>query len=720
MTVIDLEAPVIEVTAAPSVIRRGNRHPWLATTCVVLGTLCLTLIAWDQTGTFAALTVGSTLFFGPGLALASWRPQSLAKSAWLVFPVSCALILLATRLLLALELYRPRPIAVGVATAVAAVGVARLAYGFNARTDLDRRNAQLPWRRLFEISVDDVVRFRATGWKVACAGALAAWFVGCQLTRTSDLTKLGLLGALSPLWYVGLALAAVAVVLGIRSSTAGNARPLAAATIVALLVLHGTSPMVYEAARYAWTYKHIGFADYFAVYHDNNRASVDIYNAFPAYFSSLGVVAGTVTSRGLVVLARWWPLMIEASCMLIICRLFRSVKRDRRVPWAAALLFLTANWIGQDYFSPQSVSLVLALTIYAIVFRQFERTKRSDEDGPGPSRLSANVWPVVAVLACWVAIVVTHPLTPFLVLPGLLVGFPLFGFRPRLLPAVMAVIALGYAWMQRGIVEDQGIGRHLGSVVENVQSRGTTNGIVPTRVPEFDYYFMAAIALSMLVLFLGALGARTLLRSTGRRSFVGWACQAISPTLFLVVESYGQEGVLRAFLFSLPWLCLPGAMLIARTAPARRRRFARVFLPLVVGAAATLSIVAFFVRDLQFAVAPSDIEVIHQFEDANPSGGLLIGTGVLPEEVTATYFKQQYVVLASPERLVDGTIDTASTLLLMKEQIVGYDRDVYLAFGPTLTNRSVFDGIFSKVDLVALQRAVLADSDWRLVFRDGQ
>jgi hypothetical protein len=112
--------------------------------------------------------------------------------------------------------------------------------------------------------------------------------------------------------------------------------------------------------------------------------------------------------------------------------------------------------------------------------------------------------------------------------------------------------------------------------------------------------------------------------------------------------------------------------------------------------------------------------VIHQFEDANPSGGLLIGTGVLPEEVTATYFKQQYVVLASPERLVDGTIDTASTLLLMKEQIVGYDRDVYLAFGPTLTNRSVFDGIFSKVDLVALQRAVLADGDWRLVFRDGQ
>jgi len=61
MTVIERAAPVLEVAVAPPAVRRSNRHPWLATTCVMLGTLCLTLVAWDQTGTFAALVVGSII-----------------------------------------------------------------------------------------------------------------------------------------------------------------------------------------------------------------------------------------------------------------------------------------------------------------------------------------------------------------------------------------------------------------------------------------------------------------------------------------------------------------------------------------------------------------------------------------------------------------------------------------------------------------------------------
>jgi len=243
---------------------------------------------------------------------------------------------------------------------------------------------------------------------------------------------------------------------------------------------------------------------------------------------------------------------------------------------------------------------------------------------------------------------------------------------------------------------------------------------VPTRVPEFGIYFMGALALSMLVLLLGALGLRTLLRSTGKLSFAGWACQAVSPTLFLVVESYGQEGVLRAFLFSLPWLCLPGAMLITRARPLHPRRLGMHVLPAIVGAAAALSTVAFFVRDLQYAVASSDIEVVRQFEDANPNGGLMIGTGIQPQKVTEFYFKQVYVLMAAPDRLGDGSIDTTATLALLKEEIFGHKRSVYLAFGPSLTNRAVFDGTMSRADLATLETAVQHDADWSLAFRDGE
>ena len=494
-------------------------------------------------------------------------------------------------------------------------------------------------------------------------------------------------------------LAAVAVVLALGSSTAHDAHPLAAATVVVVLVLHGTAPLVYESARYAWTFKHIGLADYFAQYHDNDRAAVDIYHAFPAFFAALGVVDGTSTARGLEVVARWWPLFVELGSVLVIRRLILSICRDERVSWVAALLFVTTNWIGQDYLSPQSVSLVLALTIHAIVFRQLDDGRASPGQAAGGRLRRHEIVPIVAIVTCWTAIVVTHPLTPFMVLPGLFVAFPIFRFRPRWLPLLLAAIALGYAYLQRGIIGGQGVGRDVGNVVTNVQGRGTTSGVVASRVSEFSYYFAAALALSTMLVALSVLGTPTLVRSVGRRRFVGICCLAISPTLFLAVDSYGQEGVLRAFLFASPWLCLSAAMLLVKIRGRIRLRrhlggssMPRVLVATLVGASAVLACIALFVRDEQFAVSASDVEVVRRFEELEPNGALLIGTGVLPERVTAQYFRQRYVVLGTPERFADGTIDAWATLGLIGDEIEAHDGPVYMAFGPSLTNRTVFDG----------------------------
>jgi hypothetical protein len=729
MSVLDRQS-LSTVTATSEA--RGADHLAVAAVCTVLGAVCLAVLAWGQTGTVAGLVLGSTLFVGPGLAVVACRRERLTVTAWLAFPLSCAVILLGTRVLLALEVYRPMPVAVGVAAAVGVTGAVRLVTGLERRSDVQRRlereldrAARYAVRRELALTSPRArVRDHLWSWQALSVAAVIAWAVGCWRTDTADLTNLGLLGELSLAWYAAVALAAAAVVLAIRRSTAQYVRPMAGVTGVVLLILHGTAPFVYGAARYAWTYKHVGLADYFGRFHDNDRATVDIYHAFPAFFSALGVIAGSVTANGLMVVARFWPLLIELACVLVIRRMFGRLSVDGRLPWIAALLFISANWIGQDYLSPQSVSLVLALTIYAMLFRQLSWRVQPGE-APRRSRLvSADAQMVVGVLACWVAIVVSHPLTPFLILPGLLVGFPLFGFRPRWLPVVMAAIAVGHAWLQRGIVEDQGIGRHLGSVVENVQSRGTTNGAVPTRVPEFKYFFLAAIALSLLVVALAVIGSRALMRSVGGRRFLGLAAQAISPTLFLAVESYGQEGVLRAFLFSLPWLCLFAAMPVVGCRGVRRRRApgprARAVLVAgIVGGVAALATVALFVRDLQYAVSAGDVAVVDRFEAANPTGGLLIGSGVQPNRATAWYPDQQYIVLASPPRLADGTIDAPTLLETMQAEVAGIDRAVYLAFGPSLTDRAIFDGVMSRSDLSMFEDAVRADPDWHLVFRDG-
>ncbi len=710
---------------------RSAGHLRLAAACAALGGA-----GWASIGSsrdLASAVVAAMLFLGPGLAVASWRRSPISASWWLVFPVSCASLLLATRLLLALELYRPRPIASVVAVGLVVSGTGRLVTDARWRSWIDQvnvhalRTATRPAARRVGAHARSFTSLdRLRSWPGFCAASLAAWLVGCLTTSTGDPSTLGLLGELSIAWYIGVALAAIAVVLALGSSSALNAHPLAVATVVVVLVLHGTAPLVYESARYTWTFKHIGLADYFAQYHDNDRAAVDIYHAFPAFFASLGVVAGTSTARGLEVVARWWPLFVELGSVLVIRRLFRSICWDERVSWVAALLFVATNWIGQDYLSPQSASVVLALTIHAIAFRQLDRGRAGSSPAAGEPSDRHQIIPIVAILACWTAIVVAHPLTPFMVLPGLFVAFPLFRFRPRWLPLLMAAIALGYAFVQRGIIGDQGVGRDVGNVVTNVQGRGTTSGVVASRVPEFAYYFAASLALSAILFGLAALGTRTLFRSVGRRRFVGICCLATSPTLFLAVDSYGQEGVLRAFLFASPWLCLSAAMLLVKIRGRIRLRrrlkgtwLPRIVIPTLVGVSAALACVALFVRDEQFAVSASDVEVVRRFEELEPNGGLLIGTGVLPERVTAQYFRQRYVVLGTPERFADGTIDAGSTLALIRDEIEAHDGPVYMAFGPSLTNRTVFDGRASAIDLEELHRAVDRDTDWKLVFREG-
>jgi len=86
---------------------------WLAAACIVVGALGMVLARTG--GSFPAIVIGANLFLGPGMALTCWRRERVSASWWIVFPTSCATVLLLTRGLLAVGLYRPTPIAVGIA-----------------------------------------------------------------------------------------------------------------------------------------------------------------------------------------------------------------------------------------------------------------------------------------------------------------------------------------------------------------------------------------------------------------------------------------------------------------------------------------------------------------------------------------------------------------------------------------------------------------------------
>ena len=51
------------------------------------------------------------------------------------------------------------------------------------------------------------------------------------------------------------------------------------------------------------------------------------------------------------------------------CSCSPALTRDRRVVWLGAWLFFVANWVGQDYFSPQAFAFFLYLVLLGVVVR---------------------------------------------------------------------------------------------------------------------------------------------------------------------------------------------------------------------------------------------------------------------------------------------------------------------------------------------------------------
>jgi hypothetical protein len=85
----------------------------------------------------------------------------------------------------------------------------------------------------------------------------------------------GLLGAISPAWYVGLALLATAILVGQRLCNVFAGLPVLALQ----LALTGTSAIVFDAPRYAWTAKQLGVTSYILL-HGSVNAKIDISRAW--------------------------------------------------------------------------------------------------------------------------------------------------------------------------------------------------------------------------------------------------------------------------------------------------------------------------------------------------------------------------------------------------------------------------------------------------------
>jgi hypothetical protein len=570
------------------------------------------------------------------------------------------------------------------------------------------RGLRRAWREIPRRGRERLPRRARPAGSPAPGAALAVAAVGtvlclgsALLNRPIDPGLWGFLTEIGAAWYIGLAL----LLVGFAMSLGPDERPMAIVTVLLVLVVTLTPALVYVGARAQSAYKHIDLA--LLIRHTGVlRSSVPIYDAWPGFFAAMAWLADVLGIRDadLQTLATFWPPLLALFRVAALRALAGRLLETAAQRWIAVVLAVLVDSLGADYFSPQSVGFVLGLAAFALAL----------SDGLGPARTG-----MLLVIGCTLA--VTHQLSPFVV-SGVLVLLVLFRqVRPWWVPLLVAVPAMAWAWIHRGVVAD----------FVSLDALGHLSNFEPPPQPAAPGLSRLVVvpatvtALVVGVLLLGALAFVSLLRT--RRELRSWAVAAAPAVglLLIAINPYGQEGIFRAVLFAIPWL----AILAARSFGPRLRlaRWSLLSTTLVLTAA---FLVANFGLDGVKVIRPADVAAVAY---ANQHGGngfdlLELGEGDLPDTLhRGTVFVDRarlqlpldsssgYQATTDLSGLTAAYVDYATAEQGLRRSAL------YALWSPTSSLYDEAYGLQRPAQFAQLRDALLRSPYWQVVFeRDGR
>ncbi|MEJ2890748.1 hypothetical protein [Actinomycetospora aeridis] len=480
---------------------------------------------------------------------------------------------------------------------------------------------------------------------VLALAALACLPMVVRATRLDGMGGLGLATVL-PLWaWAAIVLAVVACATEILRARPRSA-VLVGTTAVLVLCTTGLPSLVESAARVPSAWVHLGFIE--AIVETGQIPSgVDSRFAWPGFFAQWAWLSEASGGLALDGVLRWTPPVVVAVWAVAVHAIARPLLGGVRGPWVAVWLFLGANWIEQDYFSPQATVIVLTLALLACLVGPLATTRGDPAGGtwpvPAPDsprapwlrRIVATAllpvrrpdrdvdqvlltWAVVAL--CLVTVVIDHPLTPF-ALGAQLVLLALAGrFWGRWLVVVLVVVELTWFvlgarefWTSRLDLAIGDLGDLVGALAEALFGRFVGD-------PGQLVIKAGRVVMALATVALAVAGAWVRRRRNG-----SWliALLAAVPAGLVLGQSYGGEILLRVLLYSLPFLAVLGAEAI-REAARRRPRAGPVVL--------TVGLVALFAslvvlrggNEAYLGVTAREVAVSREVLDAAPPGARIL------------------------------------------------------------------------------------------------
>ncbi|WP_235023728.1 hypothetical protein [Streptomyces sp. WAC05374] len=475
--------------------------------------------------------------------------------------------------------------------------------------------------------------------------AAACWAYALPRTGFRDIGDYGLLDRFPPAYYAALAALTAGFVVTLRR--AGTAPRWPAAYCVAMLVALKAPPAVlYDGVRYAWAAKHDEVITRLlaqGTVHPYTELSggMAAYDQWPGFFSLNAALVRAFGVEAAASYINWAPVALGLLTLPVLVLIYRTFSDDWRLVWTGVWIFQLANWVGQDYLSPQGFSYLLHLTVLAVVVRHFVRPGSA-----GPLRDRARLDPAAAtvppptgrrqravcvlfLLPLLAAINASHQLTPVMLCATLFVLCLTRRYRNIGLLAVAGVLML---------VWDLTMGRVLfletlstlrdsaGDLLGN--SRAGYAGEPTGPGPE-----LVGTANILMVLVLAALaGTAVVLRRKLVRSALPLLLAAAAPLPMFAVNDYGGEMLFRVYLFGLPGTAffaaaalVPAAGATGRSARTARRA-AAVALPVALIALPAGFLPSYYGKEGMHYAPPAEVALVKRAYDRAPAGSLILAT----------------------------------------------------------------------------------------------
>jgi hypothetical protein len=548
--------------------------------------------------------------------------------------------------------------------------------------------------------------------------ALALWVLGVRSTDVGRIDDFGLVPAFPATFYAACALLLAGFAAAVTSRRLPPPVVLGAYVVGLVLVIHGTAPLLYDEPRYAWTYKHLAVTDLIASTGHVDR-SLDIYNNWPGFFVLAGWLQ-RLSGVPMIDVAGWAQVAFNLATVASLQFAFGGLTTDRRRVWLATALFLLGSWVGTDYYAPQALAFVLAFTFLGICLRATTPRRvaprlRVALDAPA-ERLAAA--PALASGACcWAALVVTHQLTPVLVIAAVCA---LVAVRRVPLWVPVAMIAVEAAWVT--LAWD-----FLSSHFHLFDAKGVTtpDPHAGGRATPLAGVGWAALAGRVVTATLVTLAAAGVLSAVRRRQVPGSALTLIlAPCLVVPLQAYGGEGVFRAYVFALPWLALLAAAFLLDGQTGARRTL-RLGATLAILAAGFLP--AYFGLEQANRITGDDVATSRWYEaHAGPGALAVVAAPNFPSPLT-----RRYVALRTmsgdgmtslsdyPQltRLRDGGAGAASIARFAAARRGG---PLYVVLSGSQRRYAQLYGLFHPGFLSGLDRALARAPAFRRVYGTGQ